>query len=510
MTAVDAASLSPRRRWAALIVLSTSLLVVVMDMTILNIALPDLAADMRPGASQQLWIVDVYSLMLAGLLVPMSVLADRVGRRRMLLAGFVLFGGASALVLLAGTPAGVIAVRALLGVAGAMIMPTTLSMIRTVFTDPAERARALGVWAATASLGAAAGPIVGGLLLERFSWHAAFLVNVPLMAVALVAGRLILPEARGPAPRRLDALSTVLSVAGMAGTVWAIKRMADEGAGDIGAWAVLAGAVALLAWFVMRCLRRPDPMLDMRLLARTPVAAGIVAALVSSLSLAAVLLLVAQWLQLVEGHSPLDAGVRLLPLAAAATLASLAAPSLAERIGVRPVMAGGLVAAAAGFLALVAAPDPLGYGAIVAMLILLGAGSGSLAIGSAMIMASTPPERAADAAAFEESAYEVGAVLGVAVLGGIAAALYRGALSMDTLAAMGLGPGLADRARESLGAAADIAATGGSADLAALAGTAFSDALPTVALVGGLLLAGAGALVWFLTPRRIDLSGQEH
>jgi DHA2 family multidrug resistance protein-like MFS transporter len=204
---------SAGRRWGALAVLSASLLVVVMDLTILTIALPDLAADLRPSAAQQLWIIDSYSLVLAGLLVSMSALADRWGRRRMLLAGFVVFGGASALVLVARSAETVVAVRALLGIGGAMIMPTTLSMIRTVFTDPRERATALGVWSAVAALGAAVGPIVGGLLLENFGWRAAFLVNVPCMAVALVAGVLVLPEARDPAlaERAKDAFVTAMA-----------------------------------------------------------------------------------------------------------------------------------------------------------------------------------------------------------------------------------------------------------------------------------------------------------
>src|SRR5690606_7109159 len=191
-------------------------LVIMMDITVLNVALPDLAAQLRPTANQQLWIVDAYSLALAGLLVPMSALADRWGRKRLLLTGFTVFGGVSLLVLAAASPAAVIAVRALLGAGGAMIMPTTLSMIRSVFTDPRERATALGVWAAVSSLGMAVGPIVGGVLLERFSWHAAFLVNVPLMVAALAAGLLLLPEVRAPNPGRWDVVATVLSVVGMA------------------------------------------------------------------------------------------------------------------------------------------------------------------------------------------------------------------------------------------------------------------------------------------------------
>ena len=216
-------SVSARRRWASLGVLSASLLVVTMDLTILYVALPDLAADIRPTANQQLWIVDIYSLVLAGLLIPMSALADRWGRKLMLLAGFVVFGAASALILAADSPEQVIATRALLGVGGAMIMPTTLSLMRSVFTDADERATALGVWAAVSAMGAAVGPIVGGALLEHFSWHAAFLVNVPLMASAVVAGAVILPESRDPHPGRWDFVATVLSIVGMV-----LTRLVDQ------------------------------------------------------------------------------------------------------------------------------------------------------------------------------------------------------------------------------------------------------------------------------------------
>lgn len=398
------------RRWACLTVLSAGLLVISMDMTVLNVALPDLAADPAPTASGQLWIVDVYSLVLAGLLVPMSALADRWGRRRLLLAGFAVFGGASLMVSAADSPATVIAVRALLGVGGAMIMPTTLSMIRAVFTDPAERATALGVWAAISSLGVAMGPIVGGLLLEHFSWHAAFLVNVPLMVVALIAGLLLLPESRDPAPGRWDAAATVLSVVGMVALVWAIKRFAKEGPVDSAAWAAAVSATVLLGWFVLRCLRRPDPLLDVRLFARAPFTAGTVAALSWMFATAALLLLVAQWLQLVEGHSPLWAGVYLLPLAGGAAVASPLAPALAARIGARTVLAGGLAVAGVGFLALYAVPGTLGYPVIALALALLGAGGGSPAIASAIIMSGTPPAKAGNAAAIEETAYDLGNV----------------------------------------------------------------------------------------------------
>ncbi len=506
-----AAALSTRHRWACLVVLSASLLVIMMDITVLNVALPDLAAQLRPTANQQLWIVDAYSLALAGLLVPMSALADRWGRKRLLLTGFTVFGGVSLLVLAAASPAAVIAVRALLGAGGAMIMPTTLSMIRSVFTDPRERATALGVWAAVSSLGMAVGPIVGGVLLERFSWHAAFLVNVPLMVAALAAGLLLLPEVRAPNPGRWDVVATVLSVVGMAALVWAIKRFAVEGAADPVAWTALPAALALLGWFVLRCLRRSDPLLDVRLFCRAPFTAGVVAALMSMFAMTAVLLLAVQWLQLVAGHSPLWSGVSLLPMAAAAALASPLAPALAVRIGARTVLAGGLAVAGVGFLVLYAAPGPLSSPAVLLSLVLLGAGSGALAVASAIIMSGTPEAKAGNAAAIEETAYDIGSALGVAVLGSVAAAVYRARLSTEALVGRGLLD--ADQARaaeESLGAALEIASRAGAAELAARAGEAFTDSLTRTGLVGGLVMFAAAAVVFVLVPGDLDLAEQHH
>ncbi|NJQ04492.1 MFS transporter [Streptomyces lonarensis] len=488
--------------------LAASLLVVVMDMTILNVALPEISAALSPTAAQQLWIVDIYALVLAGLLVTMSTLGDRWGRKRMLLTGFAIFGAASLAILVVESPPMVIAVRALLGVGGAMIMPATLSMIRSLFTDPAERAKALGIWAAVASLGAAVGPIVGGLLLEHFSWHAAFLINVPLMAAALVAGVLLLPEARNPRPGRWDALATGLSITGMVALVWGIKRIAKEGPADLMALSTLLAALALLTWFVMRCRNSDSPLLRVRLFAIPSFTAGTLAALFTTLAMGSALLLAAQWLQLVQGLSPLQAGVRLLPLAIAAAVVSPLAPYLAQRIGARAVLVGGLALSSAGFTILALAPEPLGYGPVAVFLALLGAGMGSLAIASAIIMSGTPAEHAGSAAAIEETAYELGAVLGVAVLGSAAAALYRARLPAADLTAAGLDPTQVTTAQESLGGAlhvlSDLGAAGAAA--AAQAQAAFTDGLTLVGVIGAAVMLASVVVVFTLTPKDLDLT----
>ncbi|MCD4526290.1 MFS transporter [Nocardioides sp. cx-173] len=455
-----------RRRWAGLAVLSASLLVVVMDMTVLNLALPDMSADLRPGPVELLWIVDVYPLVLAGLLVAAGSLGDRWGRRRMLVGGFTVFGLASLVVLVADTAGEVIAVRALLGVGGAMIMPSTLSLIRTLFSDPRERATALGVWGSVAAVGSALGPIVGGALLERFSWHSAFLFNVPVMVVAVVAALVLLPESRSARPGRLDVATLVLSMLGMVALVHAIKQLGKDGP-DTEAVVATVVAVVALTLFVRRCLAAAEPMLELRLFRGRAFSAGMLTALVSSFAMAGLLLLVAQWLQLSQAYEPFDAGVALLPMAAGGILAGPFAPALAARIGARTVLAGGLVVGSAGLLLLAVLPQPLAYPGVAVALSLVGLGLASLAVASAVIMAGAPLDQAGSAAVLEESSYEIGAVLGVAILGSIATTAGLGAATL-------------------------------------------SEALARVGLAGGLAMLAIAGLVALLAPRELDLAAVEH
>ncbi|GAA2421951.1 quaternary ammonium compound efflux MFS transporter QacA [Actinomadura vinacea] len=500
------------RRWAGLAVLSASLLLIVMDITILNVALPALSADLRPDSVQLLWILDVYSLVVTGLLVTVAALGDRFGRRLMLISGFAVFGLASAAVLLADGPGEVIAVRALLGIGGAMIMPSTLSMIRHLFTEPKERATALGVWAATAAVGSALGPIVGGALLEHFSWRSAFLVNVPVMVVAVAAALWLLPESRAPRPGRWDAVGTVLSIVGMVALVYAIKHFGKDGLGDTGALVAAGIAAVALPLFVGWCARTPYPILEVRLFRDRAFSAGALTALCTSLAVAAVMLLLAQWMQLVEGYGPLETGVRLLPAAVGAAIMAPAAPALAARIGARSVLAGGLAVSGVGYLVIVLGPRPLSYLAVAAALALTGAGMGALAIASAVIMVGAPPEKSGSAAAVDECSYELGAALGVAVLGSVAAAAYRGDLPPSWLAERGVTGAAAVDARESLGGAMEVAAQAGAAgaELAARAQASFTASLEGASLAGGALLLAAGLLVWFLTPSDLDISDSDH
>lgn len=477
------------RRWAGLAVLAASLLVVVMDMTVLNVALPDLTADLQAGALAQLWIVDVYALVLAGLLIPIAALADRWGRRRMLLTGFALFGLASLAALVARTPGDVIAVRAVLGVGGAMIMPATLSLIRVLFPDARERAFALGLWASMAAVGGAIGPIVGGALLNSFSWHAAFLVNVPLMVVAFLAGRVLLPESRSDRPGRVDAAGVLLSVAGMAATVYAVKHVGKSGIDPVTVVVLLAG-LALLTTFVRRCRIQPEPMLAVDLFANPVFRAGTLTALVTSTVMIALLFVGAQWLQLVQGWTPLVAGVALLPMALGGLLGPPLAPALAERVGARNVVVGGLLLLAAGLLLLGLLPRPMPYAGVAVALLLAGFGTAALGLASALIMGSAPTHQAGSAAAVEEMSYEVGGVVGIAVLGSLAGIVYRA----------GLPAGADHAAVESL-----TGALGSDVEAAALA--SYADAFGAVGLAGAAITLVVAAIVWRQLPADVDVSG---
>lgn len=502
--------LSKPRRWAAVAVLSASLLVVTMDMTILNIALPEIAADLHPTAEQQLWVIDIYSLVLAGLLVSWAAIADRWGRKRMLMLGYAIFAIASLLILLANSAEGVIAIRAFLGIGGAMIMPTTLSLIRVIFTDAKERATALGIWAAVSGLGAAVGPLVGGFLLEHFSWHAAFLVNVPLMVAAVIAGLIFLPESRVANPGTWDAIAAILSFVGMVLLVWAIKQFGKQASfAVLEAWVAIALAAVVLTWFVIRCMKSDAPLLELRLFANRPFSAGIIAAFGTTFSMVAALLLIAQWLQLIDGATPIEAGVRLMPVAIAGAVASMVSPAVARWIGARAVLAGGLGLAALGMLYVGLVGEDLNLFGVLFAMTLVGAGTGSLAIGSAMIMMGSPVEKAGSAGALEETSYELGATLGVAILGSISALIYRFQLSVDP-EVQGIGNEVLGQAKESLGAAMAVAQEASLPELAEVAATAFNRSLQVAGYAGGIFMLAVAALVFFLTPKGTDVTSAEH
>jgi DHA2 family multidrug resistance protein-like MFS transporter len=492
---------SPPQRWLILAVLASSLLLIAMDATVLNVALPTIAAELDPGATELLWIVDAYGLVLAGLLVAMGGLGDRIGRRRLLVAGLLVFGTAAALAGLSESPEQLIAARVLLGVGGAMIMPSTLSVLRNVFLDDRERAVAVGVWSAVAAGGFALGPIIGGAILEVADWGWVFAAQVPVVLAALVAVRRLVPESRNPDPGPWDPAGVVLSVGGMVALVWGVKEIGKDGLEPAGLGALVLAAVVLAA-FVLRQARSSHPLLDVHLFRDRAFSSSAVAVLFTFFGLGGLLFLLTQHLQLVQGHGPLAAGARLLPLALAALVAAPLTDRLVHRAGANVAVGGGFALVAAGLAALSFVDAASPYVLIGVCLAALGVGAGVAATaGSAAILAAAPPERAGGAAAVQETAFELGGALGVAVLGSIMTAAYRGALGTPG----GPGPDVPAAVREGLPGAAEAAgAVGGQggAGLLQLAQDAFVDGLGTTMLVGAaVMLAGALCALAFM-PRR--------
>ncbi|WP_241833200.1 MFS transporter [Streptomyces caatingaensis] len=492
-------------RWAVLAVLCASLLLVAMDATILNVALPSLIADLRPGGMAQLWIIDIYGLVLGGLLVTCGAVGDRFGRKALFLTGFVLFGAASVLAATSDSSVQLIAGRVLLGIGGAMVMPSTLSLIRTVFTDPRERALAIGIWAAVAGAGACVGPLVGGVLVERFGWAAAFWVNVPVVVVTVLAGLRLLPEYRAPQTGPLDWPGALLSVAGIVALAWGIKHVA-KGGPSVADVAILLLGLALLAFFARRQLSAHDPLLDVRLFRNGPFLAAALATLLAMLAIGSALFLLSLWLQYVHGYSPSQAGLRTLPSAAAMLTGSLCSPWVMHRLGVRTVLALGLGALVAAFLLLALTPQPTTYPVVAAVLALLGLGDGlAMTAAASVLVASVPAPRAGQAGAVSETAYELGVGLGVALLGSIHAAAYTRHMTRLPLP----GPDAAT-ARSSIGAAVDLAAhtpapTGPA--ILTTARSAFDAALTTTAFVSAGIVVVVTCLVVWLVPRGLRVTG---
>jgi DHA2 family multidrug resistance protein-like MFS transporter len=495
-----------RHRWLILLVLACSLLLIAMDATVLNVALPTLAADLRPGAAELLWIVDAYGLVLAGLLVAMGGLGDRIGRRRLLTLGLVVFGAASVAAGLAGSSEQLIAARVALGVGGAMIMPSTLSVLRNVFLDDRERTIALGVWSAVAAGGFALGPIVGGAILEVAAWGWVFAAQVPVVLIALLSVRRLVPESRNPDPGPFDPAGVALSVGGMVAFVYGVKEAGKHGLDAASVGIMLAG-LGLLAGFVARQARSSHPLVDVRLFADRRFATATVAVLFTFFGLAGLLLLLTQHLQIVQGHSPLGAGVRLLPLAVAAAMAAPLTDVLVRRAGPHVAVGGGFALIAGGLALLAGLEAATPYGTVAAALSAIGVGAGiASTAGSAAIMASAPPERAGGAAAVQETAFELGGALGVAILGSLASSAYRDALDGELAGVPGVA---ADAARESLPGAAEVAATiGGRAGAAVLdaASAAFLDGFVLTAVISAAAMAAIAAAALAFMPRRPTLT----
>jgi len=490
-------------RWAGLAVLTLPVLLTSMDITILHIAIPKITHDLTPTASQTLWILDAYGFLLAGLLIVMGNLGDRIGRRRLLLIGAAVFGAASVAAAFAPSAEVLILARALMGVGGATLMPSTLSLIRNMFTDPAERARAIGIWTASVSGGIALGPIIGGLLLEYFWWGSVFLVNVPVIVALLVLAGRIVPEYRSPRVAPLDVLSVLLSFAAILPVVWAIKSAAEELTLTPAVVAGLA-AGALAGWcFIVRQRRIELPLVDVRLFADARFSGAILGAGLAMFSLVGVMLYSAQYLQLVQALSPLVAACAMLPVMVAVGAMAVVAPGLAGRFGYATVFGAGAALAAAGMVAFSQVGVDGGLVLAIVASAVIGAGiAPMMTLATDVVVGSVSPERSGAASALSETAAELGAALGVAVLGSIGTAMYRSGVLEEV-------PGdipveAAEAISSSLGGALAVASQLGEpagTALTQLARSAFVDGLSGATLAGGAILLGAAVICPILLHR---------
>jgi DHA2 family multidrug resistance protein-like MFS transporter len=467
-----------RREWIGLAVIALPCLLYAMDLTVLTLAVPSLTEDLRPSATELLWIVDIYGFLVAGCLITMGTLGDRIGRRRLLLIGAAAFGAASVLAAFAASPGMLIASRAVLGVAGATLAPSTLSLIRGMFEDPHQRTFAIGIWIASFSAGAAIGPLVGGLLLEQFWWGSVFLLAVPVMAGLLVIGPRLLPEYRDPSPGRLDLVSVALSLAAVLGVIYGIKSTATGGAAAVPI-AVTAAGLALGVAFVARQRRLAGPMIDLALFSKPSFSAALGANLLGFAVVFGLDVFIAQYLQLVLGYSPLAAGLWSMPAAIAFVIGSQLTPPLSARVRPALLMLGGLALALAGAAMIARAQATSGPAVVVAGVVILSLGFAPLfTLAADIAVGSAPPERAGAAAGISETSSELGGALGLALLGTIGTAVYRaGAPGSETLA--------------------DVTR----ADLVAPAREAFTHALQVTAGVSAAIIAGAALLVGTLVRR---------
>ncbi|MEL1266315.1 MFS transporter [Pseudoxanthomonas putridarboris] len=478
-----------RREWIGLAIIALPCLVYAMDLTVLNLALPAISAELDPSASQLLWIVDVYGFLVAGFLITMGTLGDRMGRRRLLLIGAAAFAAASVVAAFSRSAEMLIAMRALLGIAGATLAPSTMSLIRNMFHDEHERQFAIGVWIASFSVGGAIGPLVGGVLLQWFWWGAAFLAAVPVMVLLLVLGPKLLPEYRDPDAGRLDPVSMAQSLSAVLAAVYGLKRIAEYGADARGIVMLLAG-VGLGVLFVRRQRHLAYPFLDVTLFQRPAFTAAIVAYALAGLSMMGVYIFMTQYLQLVLGLTPLQAGIATIPWSLSFTVGSLLAPRWARRWGARQVMVRGLLIAAAGFGITAAVMPPHGLWILIAGMLAMSIGMAPVfTVGNELIITTAPPERAGAASALSETSAELSGALGIAVLGSAGMLLFR--LWLAPALPTGMDTVDSTRALSTLGGAMTVAGElGGPAGVlvADAARTSFTHAMRAIALFGAAMM----------------------
>jgi DHA2 family multidrug resistance protein-like MFS transporter len=473
-----------RREWIGLSVLALACLLYVMDLTVLHLAVPSISEDLQPTSSQLLWIIDIYGFMVAGFLVTMGTLGDRIGRRKLLLIGAAAFGAVSIMAAFSSTPEMLILSRALLGIAGATLAPSTLSLIFSMFQDPGQRTRAIAIWISAFSAGSAIGPVVGGVLLENFWWGSVFLVSLPVMIALLVLGPIVLPEYKDPDAGRLDLTSAGMSIVSVLAVIFGLKEIASHGFGTVPIVFVIAGVVVGIV-FVRRQLRLPDPMLDVRLFRIPTFRAALTINFLTVLVAVGYFLFVAQYLQLVLGLSPLEAGLWSVPSAIGFVVGSNAAPRILRYVRPARLMGAGLLLAALGLGILTQVGGDDGLAVVVAASLIISLGLAPVfGLTTEFIVGSAPTERAGAASGISETGAELGGALGIAILGSIGVALYRREIGASLPA--DIPQAAADAAMDTLGGAVAAAASLPAAQGAALvevARAAFVQGMVTAALI---------------------------
>lgn len=475
------------KEWFGLAVLALPTLLISVDIGVLFLALPHLSADLGVSGAQQLWVTDIYGFMLAGFLITMGTLGDRVGRRRLLLIGAAGFGVASVIAAFSVVPETIIIARALLGVSGAAMMPSTLSLLTTLFQDGRQRSLAIGVWVSCMMSGAALGPVIGGFLLQFFWWGSAFLLAVPIMVLLLATGPWVLPEFRSGQTGKIDLPSAALSLAAVLALVYAAKEFSLREFETLPlSGTILAVGLVLATVFVRRQLRLDDPLIDLRLFTQRQFSVMLLSMLLAGAALAGTFLLVSQYVQSVEGFPPGQSGLWLAPAGIAIAVSSLVAPMLTRRLSTASTISGGLLLGAVGFLAISQAPTNGGVILIIAGISLAHLGAGPVvALGANLVIGSVPQEKAGSAASMSETANHFGSTLGLALIGTVSAVIYR-----RTMAAEALPAGTPENAAETLPAAAaassELSAAAG-AELLTSAQTAFTAGLNTAGAIGAII-----------------------
>jgi EmrB/QacA subfamily drug resistance transporter len=497
------------RRWWILAVLCLSLLVIGLDNTILNVALPTLVRDLHATDSQLQWIVDSYILVFAGLLLTMGSLSDRYGRRSALGIGLLVFGAGSVASAFAPSASVLIATRALMGVGGALIMPSTLSILTNVF-PPRERGRAIGIWAGVSGLGIGLGPVVGGLLLSQFWWGSVFLVNVPIVIVGFVAGRLIVPNTKDPSAPRIDAPGFVLSITGLISLVYGIIEAPNKGWTDPLIVTAFVAAAILLGTFVWWELRSDHPMLNVRFFENPRFTAANMSITLVFFALFGSLFFLTQYLQFIHGYTALQAGLRTAPIALVILVVAPITGVLVHRLGNKVLVCAGMSVVAVGLLGMSRLTAASEYGNVLASMLVLATGmSLTMTPATESVMGSLPLEKAGVGSAMNDTTRQVGGALGVAVLGSVFTSAYVSGLSG---AVTGLPPAAVGEVESSVGAALGVARSiGGAAgrQLSSAATQSFIHAMSR-ALVLGSLVALAGALISLIwLPNRAEPDDEE-